>query len=129
MANDKLAKVKHILHLAEKTDTRLDELEAEEEREAAESYKVAFSLAADAWTEDSGDEDHPYQYRFAVSGVTAASGAYAVYDDASIAVAEACCLDPATYTEDGYVVFRSYEVPSAALTGVLHIEQHAAALD
>ncbi|MBQ8143542.1 MAG: hypothetical protein IJ042_01950 [Butyricicoccus sp.] len=128
MVEDKLAKVGHVLHAAEAADNRLDVLEAEELRETAESYKVAFSLATDGWTNDSGDEDHPYQYRLAVDGVVAASGAEAVFDDASITVAEVCCLDPTTYTEDGYVVFRSYEVPSAALTGVLHIEQHAAAL-
>lgn len=84
------------------------------------------TLAQNGWTNDSGDENFPFKYVLSVEGVTTASRADAVLDAGSIVVASACGMCAACDTAEGSVVFKSYTVPAADLTGKLYIKKQAA---
>lgn len=103
------------LAFVKKADERLDRLEA------GTPIKQSLTLSADGWTNDSGDEEYPYQYRLGVVGVTEASVANATLDEASQELAGTCGLSDETQTEAGIVVFKSAAAPSGDLTGVLDI--------
>lgn len=106
---------------AERADERLDRLELNLEK------GQDMTISKSGWTSDSGDENFPYQYVLSVEGVTAASRANAVLDDGSVVVASACGMCAACNTADGTVVFKSYTVPTADLTGKLYIKKKQAA--
>lgn len=105
---------------AERADERLDRLELNLEK------GQDMTISKSGWTNDSGDENFPYQYVLSVEGVTTASRADAVLDAGSIVVASACGMCAACDTADGTVVFKSYTVPTADLTGKLYIKKQAA---
>lgn len=105
---------------AKQADERLDRLELNM------SKGQDMTLAQSAWTNNSGDENFPYQYVLSVEGVTTASRADAVLDAGSIVVASACGMCAACDTADGSVVFKSYTAPTADLTGKLYIKKQAA---
>ena len=105
---------------AVRADTRLDRLELNLEK------GQDMTISKSDWTNDSGDENFPYQYVLSVEGVTTASRADAVLDAGSIVVASACGMCAACDTADGSVVFKSYTVPTADLTGKLYIKKQAA---
>ena len=96
-------------------DKRIDDLEASRPK-ARE-----LTLYSSKWTSGSGDEKHPYQYRLAVEGVTAASKADAFFDKASVDAAASSGVCAATDTVENAVVFTSRTVPTVDLTGVLYI--------
>lgn len=83
-------------------------------------------LSSSKWTNDSGDEDYPYQYALTVEGVTAVSRVDAELDDNSIAVATACGMCSVTKTAANTVIFKSYTRPAADLTGYVYISKTAA---
>lgn len=106
--------------LAERADQRLDRLE----RNLSKGQDM--TLARSGWTNDSGDENFPYQYVLSVEGVSAASRADAVLDAGSIVVASACGMCAVCDTVEGSVVFKSCTVPTTDLTGKLYIKKQAA---
>lgn len=112
--------LEQLQNFAERADARMDRLELNL------SKGQDLTLSQNGWTNDSGDEDFPYQYVLPVEGVTIASRADAVLDASSIVVASACGLCAVCDTADGSVVFKSYTVPAADLTGTLYIKKEAA---
>ena len=106
--------------LAERSDARLDDLEARR----VEGYDL--NLSSDNWTADSGDANYPYQYKLTVEGVTAASKADAVLDENSRTVAAGCGVCADSETADNTVIFKSRTAPTAHLTGVLYVIKKAA---
>lgn len=121
MADEKnVVTVEQMLDFAQKADKRLDALEANA------TQKQDLTLAASGWTDDSGDTKYPYQYILTVTGVTTASKADAVLDDASVEVASECGVHPNTNTGADTVIFKSKTAPADALTGVLYIKKNAA---
>lgn len=117
---DKNVTVEQLREFAERADERLDKLEGKE----VKAYDL--TLAQSGWTNNSGDTNFPYQYVLTVEGVTTASRADAVLDDASIVVASASGMSAACNTAANAVVFKSYTAPTADLTGKLYITKNAA---
>ena len=105
---------------AVRADKRLDRLELNLEK------GQDMTISKSDWTNDSGDENFPYQYVLSVEGVTTASRADAVLDAGSIVVASACGMCAACDMAEGSVVFKSYTAPAADLTGKLYIKKQAA---
>ena len=103
------------LNFVKRADKRLDDLEAG--RPKAQALK----LYSANWTDGSGDENYPYQYRLAVDGVTAASRADAIFDKASVDAAASSGVRSATDTAGNAVIFTSRTAPTVDLTGVLYI--------
>lgn len=120
MAGEKYITFEQLQEFAERSDKRLDALEA------SSSVRNNLILSSGNWTNDSGDEDYPYQYVLTVEGVTAASRVDAELDDGSIAVATACGMCSVTKTAENAVIFKSYTCPAADLTGYLYISKTAA---
>ena len=121
MADDKKITIAQFKKFAKQADTRLDDLEANRAK------GQCFTLNKSDWTEDSGDENFPYQYKLMIEDVTAASQVNAVLDANSVVVAVVagvCSVNETT--DDGNVVFKSCEVPTEDLTGILYIKKTAA---
>lgn len=104
---------------AKKADARLDALEANADK------KQALNLAASGWTNDSGSEKYPYQYKLTVEGVTDASRADAVLDEAGEDAAADCGLCAGCDTAANTVIFTCRRAPTAAVTGTLYIKKNA----
>lgn len=120
MADEKNISLKQLRELAIRADKRLDKLE--ENRAKGQ----AMTLGADGWARNSGDDNFPYQYILTAEGTTSASRADAVLDTASIMVAARCGMCATTETGENAVIFKSYEKPTSALTGVVYIRKTAA---
>lgn len=120
MADSKNITVKQFRDFAEKVDERLDDLELNRAK------GQEFTLSSNGWTEGSGDENFPYQYNLTVDGLTSVSRADAVLDAASVGIATVAGLCPVTETAENSVIFKSYEKPTSALSGVLYIKKSAA---
>lgn len=118
MAESKHITRKQLKELAQRSDARLDTLEA------ATPVAQDLTIPNTGWT-SSGDSNYPYQYTLSVSGATTASKVDVVLNDASVVLASACGLSNATETGSGTVIFKSYQVPSAALSGVLYLTKEA----
>jgi len=99
-------------------DQRLDALEA------GAPVMQDLTIPATGWVA-SGDTNYPYQYTLSVAGATASSRADVVLDDAGVITATACGLSSCTQTGSGTVIFKSYLVPTAAMTGVLYLSKEA----
>lgn len=104
-----------LVDFAKLADKRLDDLEA------GHPKAQALTLYSANWTDGSGDEKYPYQYRLAVDGVTAASRADAIFDKASVDAAASSGVRSATDTAGNAVIFTSRTAPTVDLTGVLYI--------
>lgn len=115
MAGEKNITLDQLKEFAARADGRLDALEA------GTPVRQVLTLDSGEWTDDSGDAEFPYQYRLAVAGVTAASVANAVLDDASAELAYEYGLSSVTDTDTDTVIFRSRTAPDTALTGVMDI--------
>lgn len=120
MAGKDLITFEQLQEFAERADERIDALES------SSAVRNNLLLSRDIWTNDSGDEDYPYQYVLTVEGVTATSRVDAELDDNSIAVATACGMCSVTKTAENAVIFKSYTRPAADLTGYLYISKTAA---
>lgn len=118
--NDNLITFEQLQDFAGRADKRLDALEANSPK------AQDLILRSDGWTNDSGDENYPYQYKLTIEGVTTASRADAEFDDASLTVATACGVDVRTKTAANAVIFKSFTLPTANLTGTLYITKNAA---
>lgn len=105
---------------AKKADERLDNLELN----SAKSKSL--SLSKGAWAKNTENTDFPYKYILPVYGVTAASRADAVLDNASVIIAAAAGMSTICDTAADSVIFRCREIPSATLTGTLYIKKKAA---
>lgn len=108
------------LKFAAMVDKRLDALEAN----ATKQYSL--SLTVDGWTNDSGNEEYPYQYVLTVEGVTTASRADALFDDDSQIVATDCGVSTGSDTAANTVILKSRTAPTAVLTGILYVTKNAA---
>ena len=115
MSGDKKITLDQHVDLAEQVDKRLDALEA------GTPKVMALTLASGGWTEDSGDENYPFQYKLTVAGVTDASRADAVLDAGSVALASDCGVCAVSETATNTVIFKSRTAPTADLTGSLYI--------
>ena len=115
MAEDKHITLGQLKTFAAQADARLDALEAGTPR------GQSVMLAASGWTNDSGDDNYPYQYKLAVDGITTASRADIVLDAASAAAASESGVSTVTETTAGTVILRAREAPTAALTGTLYV--------
>lgn len=115
MSNSKNITLAQLREFAERADNRLDVLEA------GTPKGYALTLAANGWTNDSGDANYPYRYKLTVDGITAASRADAVLDAGSVAVASECGVCAVSETAQNTVIFKSRTAPTADLTGTLYI--------
>lgn len=120
MADNQNITLGQLLDFAEKADIRLDRLELNM------SIDREITIPATGWTSDSGDAEYPYQYSLAVEGVTAASKAEVTLNSAGVVAASNCGLYPGIDTAAGKVIFKSYEIPTTAMSGVLSIKKEAA---
>lgn len=117
--NLSLVTMEQLADFADKADKRLDALELNADK------SLDLNLAADGWTNDSGSTKYPYQYKLTVEGVTEASRADAVLDEAGEEVADDCGLCAECETAANAVIFKSRTAPTAAVTGVLYIKKNA----
>lgn len=115
MANEENITLGQLLDFAQKADERLDALEGNRAK------GQAVTLASGSWTNNSGDTKYPYQYRLTVTGVTTASRADLVLDDASAALAASAGMSAATNTAANTVIFKSRTAPGSNLTGTLYV--------
>ncbi len=115
MSNTKKITMAQLQEFASRADGRLDALEA------GVPVGMEMTLAANGWTNNSGDANYPYQYRLTVDGITAASRADAVLDAGSVAAASVCGVCAVSETADNTVIFKSRTAPTANLTGTLYI--------
>ena len=115
MSNSKKITLAQFRDFVERADDRLDVLEA------GTPKGYAMTLAANGWTNDSGDASYPYRYQLTVDGITAASRADAVLDAGSVAVASECGVCAVSETAQNTVIFKSRTAPTADLTGTLYI--------
>lgn len=113
------ATLRQLADLAKRTDARLDALEANADK------KQALNLEVSGWTNESGSEKYPYQYKLTVEGVTDASRADAVLDDAGEIAAADCGLCAGCDTAADTVIFTCRRAPTAAVTGTLYIKKNA----
>ena len=111
--------LEQLTDFARRADERLDALEANADK------SQDLSLDASGWTNDSGSTKYPYQYKLTVEGVTEASRADAVLDEAGEDVADDCGLCAECDTAANTVIFRCRTAPTAAVTGVLYIKLNA----
>lgn len=123
MAVEKSISLEQLKEFAKRADKRLDDLE--ENRPKGRDM----TLSTNGWTMESGDTNFPYQYILTAEGTTEASRADAVLDSESIVTAISCGLCATTETAENAVIFKSYEKPTTALTGVLYIRKTAAMND
>lgn len=119
MADEKFITQEQFVETMAKIDKRLDRLELNLPKDRE------ITIPASGWV-SSGDADYPYQYTLAVEGVTAASKAELTLDDAGVSVGTDCGFCPGVDTGAGTVIFKSYEIPTAAMSGVLTIRKEAA---
>lgn len=111
--------LEQLMDFASKADARLDALEANADK------SQALDLTANGWTNDSGSTKYPYQYKLTVEGVTEASRADAVLDEAGEDAAYDCGLCAECETAANAVIFKCRTAPTAAVTGILYIKRNA----
>lgn len=115
MADNKNVTMGQLVDFAKKADKRLDDLEM------VKMGSMNLVISASGWTNDSGDENFPHRYVMTVDGVTAASRADAVLDDASIKVASVSGVCAVSETAANSVIFKSRTAPTSDLTGTLYV--------